>query len=301
MNILGRYKNGNMVVTLWSDGTKNRHTKDDEFYPAFAENCDMKITDRCDGGCQFCYEGCTIEGRHGNLFAYPNLLNSLHPYTELAINGNDLTHPDLPKFLMFLKGKKVIANMTVNQKHFEKHFEIIESLIVNGYIHGLGISLVNPTDEFINKVKMFPNAVIHVINGIITEEQLDKLADNNLKVLILGYKEMERGAEYYNKNYQTIFYNMSWLFANLEGYLKRFKCVSFDNLALGQLDVKRLMPEEEWNKFYMGNDGSFTFYIDMVEGTFGKNSLTPKDKRIPIGDKSIDEMFEIVKTTNWED
>ena len=299
MKLLGRYKNGNMDVTIWNDGTKVRHTEDDEFKPAFGENCDMKITDRCDGGCQFCYEGCTTEGKHGDLFAYPNLLNSLHPYTELAINGNDLTHPDLPKFLMFLKEKKVIANMTVNQKHFEKHFEIIESLIVNEYIHGLGISLVNPTDDFIAKVKCFPNAVIHVINGIITEEQLNKLADNNLKILILGYKEMERGIKYLNEHDDEVNANKRWLYDNLISYVKKFKCLSFDNLALSQLDVKRLMSEEEWNEFYMGDDGSFTFYIDMVEGTFGKNSLTPKDKRIPIGDKTIDEMFEIVKNTDW--
>lgn len=301
MKLIHRYKNGNYTVSLFSDGTKIRHTEDDEFYPRLPENVDCKITDRCDGGCQFCYEGCTTEGKHGDLFAYPQLLNSLYGGMEFAINGNDLTHPDLPRFLMFLKEKKVIANMTVNQKHFEKHFEIIKSIIVNEYIHGLGISLVNPTDDFIEKVKCFPNAVIHVINGVVTEEQLEKLADNGLKVLILGYKEMERGIEYLNKHDDEINANMCWLYDNLGDYFKKFKCLSFDNLALNQLDVKRLMSEEEWNKFYMGDDGSFTFYIDMVEGTFGKNSLTPRDRRIPIGDKTIEEMFKIVREHNWED
>ena len=81
---------------------------------------------------------------------------------------------------------------------------------------------------------------------------------------------------------------------------QKFKCVSFDNLAIEQLDVKRLMSEDEWQTFYMGDDGSFTFYIDMVEGTFGKNSLTPKNKRIPIGEKTINEMFELVRNNNWD-
>ena len=37
MGLLGRYKNGNFVTTILSDGTKIRETKDDEFIPTFAE------------------------------------------------------------------------------------------------------------------------------------------------------------------------------------------------------------------------------------------------------------------------
>ena len=36
-------------------------------------------------------------------------IESVHPYTELAINGNDLDHPDLYEFLEYMKFKKVIA------------------------------------------------------------------------------------------------------------------------------------------------------------------------------------------------
>ena len=86
MNIIGKYKNGNYIVTMLSDGTKIRETNDDEFIPSFAENCDVKITDKCDGGCPFCYEGCTPNGRHGDIMNY-KFLDTLHPYTELAINA----------------------------------------------------------------------------------------------------------------------------------------------------------------------------------------------------------------------
>lgn len=80
-----------------------------------------------------------------------------------------------------------------------------------------------------------------------------------------------------------------------------FKNLSFDNLAIKQLDVKRLMTEEEWNNFYMGDDGTFTFYIDLVNQTFSKNSVIAKVKSIPINGMTVDEMFKVVKTTNWED
>ena len=67
MKILGKYKNGNYSVVIGDDGTKIRETEYDDFIPEFAENCDCKITDKCDGGCKWCYEGCTPSGKHGNI------------------------------------------------------------------------------------------------------------------------------------------------------------------------------------------------------------------------------------------
>ena len=291
MKIIDRYKNGNYMVTLLSDGTKIRENDLDFFEPAFAENCDVKITDKCDGGCAFCYEGCTPNGKHGDILN-PKFLDTLHSYTELAINGNDLSHPDLPVFLQKMKDKSIIVNMTVNQVHFERHYSFIRVLVEMGAIHGLGISLREPTEEFINKVKQFPNAVIHTINGVLSAKDYEMLKDNNLKVLILGYKHLRRGVDYYNNNEDIVEKNMHWLYDNLEEMLNHFNVVSFDNLAIEQLEVKRLLSEEKWETFYMGDDGNYTFYIDMVEGVFARNSLSME--RWPIMD-NIDDMFKKVR------
>ena len=293
-NILGRYKNGNYSVTILSDGTKIRRTDDDIFVPAFAENCDVKITDRCDGGCEMCYEGCTPTGKHADLLG-AKFIDTLHPYTELALNGNDMSHPDLVSFLEKLKNKKIIANLTVNQVHFERHFDYIKSLIDRKLIYGLGISLRKPTKEFIEKVKQFPNAVIHTINGILTPADVEMVMDKDLKILILGYKVRERGIGFFYSHQAEIEANQEWLNSNLPEFPKHFKCVSFDNLAIEQLDVRRLMTEDEWNEFYMGDDGGYTFYIDMVEKKFSKNSIS--DKRYDMLD-SIDEMFEVIRNEN---
>ena len=288
MKTLGVYKNGNYRVIIMDDGTKIRETNEDEFIPSFAENCDVKITDKCDGGCPFCYEGCTPNGKHGDILNY-KFLETLHPYTELALNGNDMSHPDLIPFLEKLKEKKVIANMTVIQIHFERHHGMINDLIEKGLIYGLGVSLNKPTKEFIELIKQYPNAVIHVINGILSESDVDMLSDNNLKILILGYKQLRRGVDWYDKDHENIIVRQNWLKENLEDMLSHFKVISFDNLAIEQLDVKRLMNDEEWDEFYMGDDGFFTFYLDLVEGTFGRNSLATD--RHPIMD-SIDDMFQ---------
>ena len=58
--------------------------------------------------------------------------------------------------------------------------------------------------------------------------------------------------------------------------------------------MKSLMSEEQWNEFYMGDDGNFTMYIDLVTETFAKNSIAALDKRYGLFD-NIDDMFTIVK------
>lgn len=294
MELLGRYKNGNFVTTILSDGTKIRETKDDEFIPSFAENMDVKICNYCDMGCKFCHEGSTINGKFGNILN-EKFIDTLHPYQEIAIGGGDATsHPDLIPFLQKLKERKVITNMTVNQIHFEKKQELIKKLVDEKLIYGLGVSLVNPTKHFIELIKQYSNAVIHVINGVLKPSDIKALENNNLKMLILGYKHLRRGNEYFEEEQKDIEVKQQWLYENLEDIIQKFKVVSFDNLAIEQLDVKRLLTQEEWDEFYMGRDSEFTYYIDMVEKKFAKSSTAPFDKRYDLLE-SVDNMFNKIR------
>lgn len=291
MNLIGFYKNGNFTTKIFSDGTKVRETDDNVFIPAFAENMDIKITNCCDMGCKFCHEGSTIDGKHGDILN-AKFVDTLHHYQEVALGGGDVTsHPELIPFLHKLKERKVIANITVNQKHFEEKQDLIKRLVDEKLVYGIGVSLVNPTDSFISLVKKYPNAVIHVINGILKPEDIEKLADNNLKMLILGYKQLRRGNEYLSSNSVSLQAKQFWLAKYLPDIINKFNTVSFDNLAIEQLDVHRLLTKEEWDEFYMGDDGTMTYYIDMVEQKFAKSSTAPFEKRYGLLD-SVDEMFE---------
>ena len=53
--------------------------------------------------------------------------------------------------------------------------------------------------------------------------------------------------------------------------------------------------EDKWSTFYMGDDGTFTMYVDIVEDVYAKNSCMPQEERYPIGNKTIDEMFNDIK------
>ena len=124
---------------------------------------------------------------------------------------------------------------------------------------------------------------------------LTRLAGHDLKILVLGYKHLRRGESYYEQNDESV----NALQEDLNKYLfpeiinkSWFNVVSFDNLAIKQLHVRENMPAEQWEEFYMGDDGNYTFYIDMVDGTFGKNSLATE--RFTIMD-NIDDMFNKIR------
>lgn len=293
MKLLGCYKNNNVDVAIFNDGTRICQSKDDVFDFDFPLNIDVTITTKCDGGCKFCYMDCNENGVHADL--NQSWVNTIHPYTEIAINGNDLSHPGLIDFLVKLRDKKVIANMTVNQRHFMQHINLLHILVDNNLINGLGVSLVNPNDEFIAQVKRFPNAIIHVINGILRPSDVEALSNHGLKLLILGYKKLRRGEDWYLEDYDNIVVRKVWLNNNIEDMLKKFKVVSFDNLALKQLPVvKTLLTNEEWDEFYAGDDGTCSMFIDMVNKTFSRSSTTQLETQKTLLD-SIDEMFKVVK------
>lgn len=159
------------------------------------------------------------------------------------------------------------------------------------------MSLVNPTEKFISLVKQYPNAVIHVINGILKPSDVEALQNNNLKMLILGYKQLRRGSDWYTEDHENIIVRQMWLKENIGNIYDKFKVVSFDNLAIEQLNMRRFFADKEWEEFYMGDDGNFTYYIDMVERKFAKSSTAPMDKRYDLMD-STDDMFKRIVVEN---
>lgn len=299
IDVLGQYKNGNYDVIIFSDGTKIRKNDLDSFEPEYPESMDIKITNSCDRMCSFCHEASVPNGVHGDILNLP-FLDSLMPYTELAIGGgNPLSHPDLVPFLQQLKERNLIPNMTVHQYHFIRNKTLLRELTEQGFLYGLGVSY-NPgtgdldIDEFINAIKEFPNAVVHVINGVCSPEDLSKLSGHGLKILILGYKDFRRGVEFHSDNKIHVEANLKSMKERLSTIVSEqwFRVVSFDNLAIRQLDVRSLMSEEEWSQFYMGDDGGFTMYVDAVSGEYAVCSVS--DVRHKITD-SIREMFAIVQ------
>lgn len=285
--ILTRYKNGNYNVVLLKDGTKIRYNDLDNLTPAFAESIDCTITEKCDGGCEYCYLGCNTQGKHADLSQ--SFFDTLHKGQELALNGNDLSHPDLLPFLIRMEKQGVICNLTVNQKHFIKYRKVLYSLARVGLIHGLGISLTDSTDKKLYEyIQEFPNAVLHTIDGLLTETDINNLSNKNIKLLILGYKILGRGDSYYQNHKAEIENNIAWLSGNIMSLRDKFEVISFDNLAIEHLELQKKVGEKVWQQTYMGDEGSYTFYIDAVNKKFAISSLSEEQYDLL---NTVDEMF----------
>ena len=275
-NILGTYVNGNTIVAIYKDGTKERYVKDGEVaMPVFPESIDLKITNMCNIGCHFCAESSTPDGAHADLFTH--LLYTIQPYTELAIGGgNPLEHPGLLQFLEVMKHKHVICNMTVNSEHFMKNLGFIRYLQDNGLIHGLGVSVPAELQYgLIDKIKNYKNIVVHTIAGFTPIHTYDLLADHDINLLILGYKVKGRGADYCSDFYGDLTRRLGLLSERVVDMREHFRAIAFDNLAVKQLNLSERFNPEEMDHLYMGDDGEYTMYIDLVTRKFGKSSSHP--------------------------
>lgn len=289
------WKNGNYTVSIsLENGTKIRVNDLDNLTPEYPECLDVKITNCCDMMCSQCHEGSTPDGAHGDIMN-AKFIDSLHPWTELAIGGgNPLDHPDLIPFLEKCKELKLIPNMTIHQHHFMENLELIRELRDKQLIYGLGVSINSVFPELVKALQEFPNAVCHVIAGIVSEHTLRYLSHNQLKILILGFKQIRRGEDLYKSYGKQIDENIKILWELLPDIQKDgwFKTVSFDNLAIKQLYPQRLLDKEAWDMSYMGDDAQYTYFVDLVKNQFAPSSTSKK--RFPLMDDCRD-MLKIVR------
>ena len=303
------YKNGNYYVGINLDtGTKFQYLPEslehEGYKPEFAESVDMQITNKCSIGCPFCYADAKANNEHPDLKKYEKLFDSFHPYTEIAINGNDFDHPDLDWFLKKMKEKKVIVNVTFHFLQFINAFESIKKYKDEGYIKGIGISFNNDIAMFVHKYIMNPidippvrsfiktnkDIVAHIIAGKFEKGILlaNIVCLGIKKLLVLGNKNKGRNkdTEYDIIDTKRVLYH----------YKRFFDVIAYDTLAIKQLDLKDDMTEEEYDLHYLGDDGTSSFYIDLCTGTYNISSSSNKEPYVIKDNESVDFMFKQIRT-----
>ncbi len=285
-----KYKNGNYIVKILDDGTKLRLS--DNPIPVYPESIDVKITNKCNVGCPFCHEKSTPDGKKFDVdFAY-NLFKDLSTGIELAIGGgNPLeSKQDLQWLMRKLGDNRLIFNITINALHLDD--------IENLYPVAIGISYHRELHDKIKKFiedKRHTQCVIHLIAGVHTLYDLDKCWKDFDRILVLGYKQVGRGKDYFNDEIEN---NLKQWSQKIGEYIYKDKIMVFDNLSIKQLDMKRFFNEEKWDKIYMGDDGQFTMYLDLVEKKYAVSSRS--EEKFDIGDLTIKEMFADIKKVSSE-
>lgn len=280
------YQNGNASISIDVDGTRIiQYPSGEKLTLEYPLNIDIRLSNRCPLGfnpktskavCTFCHESARTDGVVGDIERLKNILDTQLPKDfaiELAVGVNEML-PEIADFFAWATKRGFIINATVNQLTVSSNrqsTQYVTQLIQDGNIKGLGLSFRN-VDTFTKVPKEiieYGNTVVHVIAGIDDIEEVKKLAKMGVKkVLVLGEKEFGFNVDSFH-NTERIQNRKIWLW-KIHELFKLFDVVSFDNLALEQLKVKRFfLDEKEWNTTYQGEH---SFYINAVDGYFAPSS-----------------------------
>lgn len=300
------YKNGNTNVELLEDGTKIRSWEDSVMPRSdFPESIDFKITNYCDMCCSYCHEKSTREGSHitfDNFDKILNMLSTMPKGIELAIGGgNPLSVKDVQVLIMRLKKAGFVCNLTVHETHVLKHRNLLTLLVRGGWVKAIGVSLRSRPDGSINSKLMEElsllkkdgaQIVFHLLAGVHDVRMLDLLKDE--KVLILGYKSFGFGENYISENSEAVEKSIYLWKIKFPSYINVVDTLSFDNLAIEQLNVRRIFTDRGWSTFYMGDDGTHSMYIDGDKMEVAQTSRSKERFKIE-GDNKIEHYFNLVR------
>lgn len=295
VNKFKTYKNGNAIITIKSDGTRIvRYPENEELKLEYPLNIDIRLSNRCPLGynpetkqesktCSFCHESATTNGAIADFNKLKNVLDVIPSgmSIELAIGLNEIRPDktdakgifDFFEWAHYEKG--FIINTTINQLSIASSQSDTSKLmeyIDKGIISGVGISF-RSLDKFKNKTLQklieYPHTVVHVINGIDKFDDVLKLHEYNVKkLLILGEKNFGFNVNMFNDLNHVI--GRKYWFENLAQLFPLYKVISFDNLGLEQLDIKRFVKDEQlWDLLYQGEH---SFYINAVDEYFSPSS-----------------------------
>ena len=291
MRTSNTYRNGTYVVNINYSGTKTY--KGREFIAEFPDSLDIKITEQCQHNCPFCHESSKLDGNHGDLKELLLKLKGLPEGVELAIGGgNALLHPDLEEFLEQLKEHFRVA-LTVHWKDIIDNSSRtkIQKLEKTGLINSLGVSLADTelseiieVSDFLHRSSYENPIVFHVIPGITEVKTFKKIlwdAFSFSKILILGFKQFGRASK---KNLpEKEFKEWKELIQEFQRsageFVRMNKTISFDNLAIEQLEIKEIFSEDYWKEHYLGDEFTHSMYVDACKKEFGQTSRSPYSER----------------------
>jgi hypothetical protein len=284
------YQNGNADIRLYNDGTRIIEYEGclNLRYPL---NIDIRVSERCAFGmnkttgkaiCNFCHESATTDGADANLEDLLELLKDLPAGIELAVGANQVSLP-LLDFCHTCNKMGLVVNLTVNQGLIHRYLDRINEALRLGSVSGLGISYRKGMADIPSELVAYPNTVVHVIAGI---DDVDDIKDLHVrgikKILVLGEKDFGFNMGRVDLGSPS---HLKW-YRKVHELFRLFDIVSFDNLALEQLNIKRFV--KDWETLYQGE---YSIYINAVERYYAPSSRSSDITAYNEGRPSIREYF----------
>jgi len=248
------------------------------------ELVDLKITDHCIFGCQFCYQSSTPSGGHVDLYRVEGLLRALGVngagVFEVAIGGGEPTgHPQFPKIIEACVDEGIVPNFTTFSVDWLMDERKLAAAAMCG---GVGVS-VHSADQMWKWKKIrqaLPLSVSVVAQHVygtldVRDTELLLLACRNetAPTLLLGFKNVGFGANMTQLGlpipHDLTAVENGWTYLNGLPYRLSVDTAFIDRhpsfLAGIGADKVTLSPTE----------GAFSCYVDAVTGQMGPSSYCP--------------------------
>lgn len=253
------------------------------------ELVDLKITNYCSGGCEFCYQASTIKGRHAFLDVikrHVDLLAKAKVF-EIALGGGEPTdHPHIAEILAYIASKNITPNITTFSDRWLADNTIVDAVL--DHVGGVGVSVHGADLSLVKKIKVALRdrwserkrgrrvrvTAQHVIGSVpisTTVEFLENAFKEREPILLLGFKEVGFGKTFARTDHETIAMHLRMALVG-----KATAPVSVDTALVDQYpDLMAALGVP--NALVSSPEGKFSCYIDSVMGKIGPSSyVEPK-------------------------
>lgn len=258
------------------------------------ELVDLKITDFCEEGCSYCYQGSTPSGKHADLEYIEDIADALAfmGVFEVAIGGGEpTTHPHFRRILEMFIERGITPNFTTRSTKWFKELDGLQDAI-----GGVAFSTQTPTDvRLLNErlkelgVRVEPwlydsakkegwNLVHQHVMGMETRKEFEAYlkaidASKIHSLTLLGYKTTGRGG---SPKLTKVVNAYPWLAEALFEATKKYYANWGVDTAIVQTHGASLVKVGAKKVYLSNSEGAFSMYIDAVAKQAGPSSYHPE-------------------------
>lgn len=279
-NIAIRRDKNALVLFSRKDGTKIRLAIGKYTKASRPELVDIKITDWCDVGCSFCYQGSTIFGKHAtmdNVHLMVKRLSAAKVQESAFGGGEPLDVPYFVEICKLFREAGIVPNFTTKKPGMVRKLWKELDPIVGAFAYS-----AENAAQVKMAYRMFNGHVepwrvnLHYIMGMGNREHfrdyLKAAHEVGYRVTLLGYKTTGRGKDVIPEPYD-------WWMDEVTALVAAGECpqLSIDTPLAEQYDGRMPIPTH----MYHTREGAFSMYIDAVAMTMGASSFDSKEELQP--------------------
>lgn len=269
------------------------------------ELVDVKITDYCDIGCAYCYQGSTTEGKHAKIDDVKLLARELFKagVLEVAIGGGEPTrHPQFVEILEIFNAHGIVANFTTRDLSFLKDDDLRERIFAASKSIAVSVSSVAQIEQAKasyqavgDRYSVGPMSFQYVM-GTASDAEFQNMVKKSIKehlnLTLLGYKDSGRGLAWREGEGKAFALRDAKVQGQTASWIDLVKASLGDQAQWAKIcidtalarECESLMgaskiPRHLWHK----SEGLVSMYVDAVSMKMGKSSFESLDQMAPFG------------------